>query len=331
MDKNSVTIEANSNFHTVAGKSLFESDDERFVEYRRKWREYPRDFHVAPFPLFLDIEVTSACNLKCPFCATTYLGNSMKKGFIEEELVKKIIDEGAKEGLCGVKFNIRGEPLLHKQIDKFVRYAKDAGFVDVYFNTNALLLDESMAVRLINAGLDRISISAEGYTKGVYEKYRVGSNFETVLQNITNLQKIKKEMGVSHPKVRVQTVLLDEIKETLFEYKDFWSAVADEVAYLDFRDKGGVEKDIVCDWACPQLWQRMAVFFDGTILPCNFDTEGYFNLGNAKNISIKDAWHSDKNNGYRKLHQCGNSHKIKACNECYFRQSEIIKLQEAPK
>lgn len=320
--------QANSNFHTVAGKSLFESGDERFLEYRQKWSEYPKTFHVAPFPLFLDIEVTSACNLKCPFCATTYLGNSMKKGFISEELVKKIIDEGAKEGLYGVKFNIRGEPLLHKQIDKFVKYAKDAGFVDVYFNTNALLLDENMALRLIDAKLDRISISAEGYTKEVYDKYRVGSNFDTVVKNIVNLQALKKKLGVEYPKVRIQTVLLDEIKEILPEYKAFWSELADEVAYLDFRDKGGVKEDIVCDWACPQLWQRMAIFFDGSILPCNFDTEGYFDLGNANEISIKEAWLSQKNNGYRKIHQNGESHKIKACNACYFRQSEIIKLQE---
>jgi len=54
---------------------------------------------VEIFPIFLDIEITSACNLKCPFCATTYRGNKIKKGFREFEILKKIIDEGADNGL----------------------------------------------------------------------------------------------------------------------------------------------------------------------------------------------------------------------------------------
>ncbi len=320
-----LSAQANSNFHTVAGKSLFERDDKKFVEYRQKWSEYPKMFHVAPFPLFLDIEVTSTCNLKCPFCATTYLGDSMKKGFISEELVKKIIDEGAKEGLYGVKFNIRGEPLLHKQIDKFVKYAKDAGFVDVYFNTNALLLDENMAMRLIEAKLDRISISAEGYTKEVYEKYRVGSNFDTVLNNIKNLQTLKKKLGVEHPKVRIQTVLLDELKDTIDEYTKFWSSFADEVAYLDYKEMAEKKKDKVAMWACPQLWQRMAVWWDGTMLPCNHDDFAHMSLGNAKEMTVKNAWKLiDK---YRQAHVIGNAHTISSCNGCYLRDSEIEKLR----
>ncbi len=80
-------------------------------------------------------------------------------------MVKKIIDEGADNGLYGAKFNVRGEPLLHKEIDKIVYYAKKKGLIDVYFNANALLLNEEMCKRLIDSRLDRISISIEGYTK----------------------------------------------------------------------------------------------------------------------------------------------------------------------
>lgn len=35
------------------------------------------------------------------------------------DFFKKIIDEGAEYGLYGCKFNIRGEPLLHKEIAQF--------------------------------------------------------------------------------------------------------------------------------------------------------------------------------------------------------------------
>ena len=113
--------------------------------------------------------------------------------------------------MYGVKFNIRGEPLLHPEICDFVKYAKDKGLIDVYFNTNAMLLDGNMAKKLIDAGLDRLSISFEGYTRDVYEKYRLGSKFDTVLQNIDSMMELKQKFGVAHPKIRVQTVMLEEL------------------------------------------------------------------------------------------------------------------------
>ena len=84
----------------------------------------------------------------------------------------------------------------------------------------------------------------EGFTKEVYERHRVGANFEKVLSNIINLQDEKKKKGVNHPKVRVQTVLLDEIKDNLEEYKKFWSEIADEVAYLDYKEMKGRKKGL---------------------------------------------------------------------------------------
>ncbi len=323
---NKVKIEANANFHHIAGDNLFEINSALFKEYRRKWKEWPEHFQVGDFPLFIDMEVTSVCNLRCPFCSTTYRDRFIEKGFISFDLVKKIIDEGAGNGLYGVKFNYRGEPLLHKEICKFVRYAKDKGLIDVYFNTNAMLLDNDMAGALIDAGLDRISISVEGYTKNVYEKYRVGADFENVLSNIVNLQKEKKKRRVVYPKVRVQTVLLDELNKDIDAYRKFWHKIADEVAYLDYKEMKERKKKLVFSWACPQIWQRMQVWWDGTIVPCNHDDEAGLKLGNISDMTIKQAWHSDFLSAIRKKHQNGLAHELKSCDGCYLRDSEINKL-----
>ena len=43
-------------------------------------------------PFILNIEVTSVCNLDCPICPSK---DTIKKGFIEINLIKKIV-EGAK-------------------------------------------------------------------------------------------------------------------------------------------------------------------------------------------------------------------------------------------
>lgn len=326
-----VVVEANANYHRAAGENLFEKNDPKFSEYRKKWKENPEKFEPGKFPLFIDVEVTSVCNLKCPFCATTYRGPEIKRGFISPETVKKIIDEGADNGLYGVKFNIRGEPLLHPQIYEFVKYAKQKGLIDVYFNTNAMLLTEEASRKLIDSGLDRLSVSFEGMTKQVYEGYRVGARYETVLKNIETMQQLKRDLGVDHPKIRVQTVLLPEIKDSFEEYKRFWAARADEVGYLDYKEMKKKKKNLQYSWACPQIWQRMAIWWDGTLLPCNHDDDALLSLGNVKDIAIRDAWNSPALNKVRKLHRSGAAHEITACDGCYLRDSEILKIIEQEK
>lgn len=327
MEKKFCRAEANTNIHHVAGNDLLKPEEGRFSEYRRRWYEWPARAFAGPFPLFIDIEATSACNLKCSFCATTYRGRAIRHGFVSSAVVKRVIDEGRDNGLYGVKFNIRGEPLLHPEIHEFVRYAKKAGLVDVYFNTNAMLLTENIAQSLIDAGLDRISISFEGTTKEAYERYRIGSRYESVLRHIEGIATLKRRLGVTHPKVRIQTVAVPEVKAALKEYRSFWSERADEVCILDYKEMKEKRAGVKFDWACPQIWQRMAVWWDGTILPCNHDDDGLMALGNVKDVAMEDAWRCKKIDGIRDMHKKGMAHKVPACDGCYLRDSEILKLK----
>lgn len=247
---------------------------------------------------------------------------------MEEKVWKKILDEAGDIGVYSAKFNYRGEPLLHKDIDKMVAYAKEVGLIDVYFNTNAVKLNEKMINKLIDAGLDRISISFEGFEKELYEKNRVGAVFENVVDNIKLLQNIKQERGVDYPLVRVQTVLIPELLGREQEYLAFWQPTVDEVAYLDMKNETGDHRGTIYDWACPQLWQRMTIMWDGTLLPCCHDIYGWMAFGNVMDLSIKEMWKSEKAQEYRRLHREGLAHEIPACDRCPLRESEIAKLRD---
>src|SRR3989344_2686509 len=212
-------IKVNANFHTIGGKSVLRSQEPRFLEYRKNWETRPKTFTAGEFPLHLDIETTCLCNLKCSFCATNYepIGG---QGFMSFDTFKKIIDEGAVNGLCAVKLNSggRGEPLLNKALPEMIAYAKKKGIIDIYFNTNAVLLTQDVSKKIIETGLDRLSISFEGTTAEVYEKYRVGANFDKVLKNIRDFIQLKREMKKERPLVRIQTVALPELVPVLDEY-----------------------------------------------------------------------------------------------------------------
>ena len=326
-------VQPNANFHTASERTVFDiRQDERFREYRRRWQEYPPNFIVGEFPIHLDIESTNACNLRCPFCAVTFKNwGPYRKGFMDLSLFKRIIDEGAENGLCSVKFSLRGEPMLHPKLHEMVRYAKEKGIIDMYFNTNATLLTEDRINHLVDAGLDRISVSFEGITKDVYENNRVGASHEEVLSNIKNLRIIRERRGVPYPQIRVQTVLLPELKESFPQYVEFWQEIADEVAYLDARREGTNDdhRGLVANWACPFLWQRMAILWDGTLLPCLMHGVSDFSLmslGNVSEVSIREMWLGERINYYREIHKAGQAHKLEACDRCSYRAMELEKL-----
>ncbi|HAM34783.1 MAG TPA: hypothetical protein DEB40_00040 [Elusimicrobia bacterium] len=324
---------ANSNFHSLTKTSVFDRRraEDRFQEYRRQWMENPGKFHVADFPLNLDLESTCACNLRCPFCATTQANWGPKAaGYMRLELFKRIIDEGAEHGLPAIKLSLRGEPLLHPKLDEMVAYAKKRGILDVYFNTNATLLDADKFNRLIDAGLDRISISFEGTTKEVYERQRVGADFDKVCANIRALKGIRARRQASHPQIRIQTVLLPELKPRFQDFMAMWQAHADEVAYLDARREGPQDdhRGRRAQWACPFPWQRMTILWDGTILPCLMHGVSDFSLmalGNAAQMTISEAWTGGRAQEIRNLHRDGRAHELPACDRCSYRAMELEK------
>ncbi|MBD3426560.1 MAG: radical SAM protein [Candidatus Omnitrophica bacterium] len=326
-----VKIRANSNFHLIGGKNILDSEDPRFRKYRHEWVNNPGQFKVRDFPLHVDIEVTNLCNLRCPYCAATHDGwGKNAKGKLGFEVFRKIIDEGEKNDLYSVKFSLRGEPLLHEDLPRMVEYSGSKGIIDMYFNTNGVLLDEGMSRRLIDAGLNRISISCDGWDKESFEGNRVGAQFEQVLSNIRGLRKLRDKLGVDYPKIRIQPVMFPEIKEHWDEYLKLWQPLADEIGYVDPREEGpGVDhRGIKGGWACPFLWQRMIVLWDGTILPCLLHGVGDLSLmqmGNIQDTTIKEQWLSDKLSFLRNKHMSGESHLIEACDRCSYRASEIRK------
>ena len=87
---------------------------------------------------------------------------------------KKIIDESILYGKrLIITINKDGEPLLHPELPKMVKYAKDKKAAHkINFYTNGILLSETKSLELINSGLDTIHISIDAFSKGTYKKLK---------------------------------------------------------------------------------------------------------------------------------------------------------------
>lgn len=303
--------------------------DEHLKEYRRKWRESCANHVVESFPIHLDVESTSVCNLKCPFCAGTH--ERYNYGYMDFDLFSVIIDEGSGKGLCSIKLNFRGEPLMHPRIVDMVAYAKQRGIIDVFFNTNATFLTEEIGEKLIRAGLDRLIVSFEGVTPEVYERNRVGAQFNAVVENVRNFVRLKRRLGAKAPLLRLQTVAIDDTPGYIERYKEFWGEWADEITCIDLRDE---QKDYStisgAEWECPYPWRRLCITWDGVILTCPFvnrslDAYSWQGFGKVGETTIAEAWHGTQMTQLRRAHQTSASHEVEPCRYCSYRGTELAK------
>jgi len=288
------------------------------------WYLYPELFKVAKFPLQLDIETNTVCNIRCIKCfhSSCYI----KPQRMPMALIKELIREGSNKGLESIKLQYRGEPLMYQGIEEIVKYAKEYGIKEVMFNTNATLLTHEMSEKLIKAGLDKIICSVDSWDKDIYEKLHRGAKFDEVVNNLLHLNVAKKMKRKRRPIIRVQKVIQEGNKdEDNDKYVKFWSIIADQVAiedYLDYNDN--IETfQLMRFFACPQLWQRLFVWADGTVHPCCcLDSE---QVGNVYNNTIEEIWLGEPLSTIRKLHQQGKSHEIEMCRKCPMRKHEFNK------
>ena len=151
----------------------------KFKDYRDNWIDQPNGCVEKKLlsndlkkknitPLSIDIEVSAFCDLACPFCFREAIVTPDK--IIDEKFCFKLIDQASEMGVPSIKFNWRGEPLLHPKISKFIDYAKKRGIIDTIINTNATHLTEEKSKELINSGLDYIIYSFDGGTKKPMKK-----------------------------------------------------------------------------------------------------------------------------------------------------------------
>lgn len=100
-----------------------------------------------------------------------------------------------------------GEPLLHPQLFEMVNYAADKG-LRVVTTSNLTLLDRELARECVHSGLARINVSLDAATAELYERIRIGSSFERVLENLRILMEERQQVGTGLPEVRIVMVLM---------------------------------------------------------------------------------------------------------------------------
>jgi wyosine [tRNA(Phe)-imidazoG37] synthetase (radical SAM superfamily) len=318
-------------------KKLSVRDDKlKFLKYRFQWNYLPKFHMVSKFPTHVDIETTNKCNLRCVMCPHGFPTQEFKKslGSMSFDLIRQVIAEGSKKGMASIKLNWRGEPLLWKEhLAQTIRYAKERGIIEVIVNTNGLLLDDGLSREIIMAGLDQIIFSLDGNSAETYEGIRRGGNFNKLVKNIEKFLELRNSFGASKPLVRVQMVKMNSNIHEVEPFINRWSPLVDLITFQDYTNRGEdterlhSERDVferVGRRACPQIWQRIIVTWDGKVVMCCRDWESKNVLGELDYSAGRDLeyfWRGKRLSNIRRLHLKGGLDDISACSKCSYKES----------
>ncbi len=287
------------------------------------------------YPLRIQIENSTVCNLSCRMCPLN--GFKRKKGFMDSGHFKKIY-----EALKPPFLNLTGygESFLNKDIFKMVFYAKKNGSY-VKFDTNGTLLTKENITKVLDSGLDLLSISLDGATKKTYEKIRTGGRFETVVQGIKDLVLEKNKQGKKltiHLAMVVQAGNVDELlplielgeqlgvdkinptpvveydlvqnkRYLLGRYKKNLQKVLEEYRKNQESYRVSVDIEPMRDFletgkgekVCFIPWYSTYIAWNGDVYPCCYYYNGQVNFGNIFEKPFAEIWNSP---AYRKFRKC---------------------------
>ncbi len=288
-----------------------------FLLARKGWA-----FHPPRYPLFLGVEPTTACNLRCPHCISGLRAFSRPTGRLDPALLERLLAE-LHPYLWGVLFYFQGEPLLHPEIGRLIRLADQYRLL-TSLSTNGHFLTEEKIYELLLAGLVHLRLSLDGMTPQTYSRYRQEGDLQTVLEGLKRLLRLRKALRSPFPLVEVQfiafrhnvheiplflrwayqigveraSVKKAQLLQPSAESYNEW--IPPEASRYTVEPNGEVQLTGPLPQGCWRLWRAAEITWDGQVLPCCFDKNADHAFGKVQQGFFHEVWHSPAAHRFRK-------------------------------
>lgn len=288
-------------------------------------------------PFSISIEPTTACNLRCPECPSGLRAFSRPTGNLRSDFFRKTIDDLHRD-LSFLIFYFQGEPYINPDFLNMVQYASQRGIYTIT-STNGHFLNEENARKTIESGLDRLIISVDGSTQEVYEQYRKSGKLEVVLQGARNVVKWKKELKSKTPHLIFQFLVvrpnehqipeiyklaeeigIDEVRlktAQIYDYAQGNPLIPTQDHYSRYRRQADGSYRIKNQLLnhCWKLWHACVITWDGMVVPCCFDKDAQYRMGNLQEQPLREVWQQQPYQKFRQQLLKGRD-KIDICTNC---------------
>lgn len=302
--------------------------------YLTRWLRRPVQWGM---PVTVSIEPTTACNLRCPECPSGLRAFSRATGNLRSDFFRKTVDELHRD-LFYLIFYFQGEPYINPGFLDMVEYAHRKKIFTIT-STNGHFLNDENARRTVESGLDRLIISLDGSTQETYEQYRIGGSLEQVLQGARNVVAWKQKLRSRSPHIVFQMLVVkpnehqipeiyqlareigvDEVKLKSAQVYDYTNGhplipTIDRFARYRQTTDGTWELKHALTNHCWKLWHSCVITWDGIVVPCCFDKDAEFRLGDLKTASFRALWQGEAYRRFRTAILKGRA-EIDICRNC---------------
>lgn len=299
-----------------------------------RWQK--KSFHWGN-PIKVGIEPTTYCNLRCPECPSGLRNFTRPTGMLKPENFQNMVDQLHKD-LIYLLLYFQGEPYLNKNFLAMAKYATQKGIYTAT-STNGHYLNDDIAKQTVESGLSEVIISIDGTTQDTYEAYRVGGELEKVKTGVGNLVKWRKELQSQTPYIVIQFLVvrpnehqIEEIQQwgkeigadnvllktaQIYDYENGSDLIPTISKYSRYKqhENGKWTLKNKLENQCWKLWQGAEITWDGKVLPCCFDKDADYEMGNLLETSFADIWRSAAYHTFR-THLLRSRNKIDICQNC---------------
>ena len=286
--------------------------------YLSKWNKKPTHWGL---PVSLSFEPTTACNLRCPECPSGLRSFTRPTGSLKADFFRNTIDQISKEGILLI-FYFQGEPYLNPDFLKMVNYAHRKKLYTMT-STNAHFLTDEHAKKTVESGLDRLIISIDGTTQETYQQYRMGGQLEKVIQGAKNIIRWKNKLRSAKPYTIFQFLVvrpnedqveevfqlakelgIDEVKlktAQIYDYQNGHPLIPRQEKYSRYikKENGKYQLKYELQNHCWKMWHAAVITWDGKVVPCCFDKDAQFQMGNLHDDNFKKIWKGSAYHSFR--------------------------------
>lgn len=287
---------------------------------------------ISGLPVSLSAELTNNCNLHCPQCSSGSGIMERKRGFMDANLFIKVMKELGPY-LYNLNLYFQGEPMLHPLFFTFLYNCRD---IHTVVSTNGHYLSEENADLIVRSGLDRLIISIDGLDQKTYSSYRIGGDLNKVMEGLKNVSRAKEKLK-SSMEIEIQFLVNSYNEEQIPAVKKLAGSVK---AKLRLKSMQIINSPEIVSWMpsrkrfrryemdngqymiknsfknrCARLWFNPVITWDGKVVPCCFDKDAEYVMGDLNNDSFSDIWDGPEYRIFRKNILTGR-HMIEMCRNC---------------
>jgi MoaA/NifB/PqqE/SkfB family radical SAM enzyme len=270
---------------------------------------------------FIRMEASTLCQLKCPACIQgNGRADKLGKGYLKYRDFKKFIEENPY--FRNIELSNYGEIFLNPELRDIIEYAYQKKInLQADNGVNLNTVNKETLEYLVKYKFKLIRVSIDGASNQVYQIYRIGGNFNQVIENIKTINHFKKKYNSQFPLLIWQFIIFGHSEHELiaaskmaqslnmqFIPKFNWDAAYSPIRNTEFVRKimgfsSRAEHDNKTDKlymnACTQFWLMPQINWDGRILGCcvNYWTD----FGNVFEAGLKSCMHSERYSYAKKM------------------------------